>query len=193
MTPSIIYQRPTIPEGATVSGRRSPRGRGFTLTELIIVVAVLALIAYFVVPVASPAATVPQLQHAAQILSADIAYCQSACINNPNDPREMVFNLSNDRYSIAPVAMPMTPVTNRANGQPYVVQLGSRGNAALAGIDLTAISGLGGGSTQTLQFDQYGVPVGLAGNAAFTLAADGRSVVVTVNAVTGEVTASATQ
>lgn len=169
------------------------RVRGFTLTELVIVVAVLAIIAYFVVPVASPAATVPQLQHAAQILSADIAYCQSACINNPNDPREMVFNLTTDSYSIVPVAMPTTAVINRADGRPYVVQLGSNGNAALNGVGLTAITGLGGGSVDTLAFDKYGVPVGLGGNATFTLSEAGRSVVVTVNSVTGEVAAGALQ
>lgn len=168
--------------GRTIGPRPAPRA--FTLTELLIVVVVIGIIAWAVVTNMAPAATVTGLSRAADVLGADIQFCQANCVNYPGNPSEIVFNGNGAGYYVAAVSNPGTPMTNPANGRPYQVTFGDASNGAFSGIASISTTGL---PENTLQFNQYGVPQGLTGNATITLTSAAKHVTLTVAAGTGEV------
>lgn len=160
--------------------------RGFTLVEVLIVVVVLAI--------AAAAATArmgkthgQKLVSAAQLLAADLAFAQVESITKGEDPRVVVFTTTNGSphsYHIAAAGTPDTPITNPVGKQPYKVTFGFGRAAALDGV---TISGQSVGNDGKLGFGLYG-QLDQTTNATLTLACDGKSITLTVNAVSGEVT-----
>lgn len=74
----------------------SPRRPGFTLLELLLVVAIVAILAAVVLPSMQPA-TYDQLRSTAQIVATDLAYARSLAVAN-NDNYRITFDLGANRY-----------------------------------------------------------------------------------------------
>jgi len=162
--------------------RHHARGpRGFTLIELMIVVAVLAIAGALVVPMIGNTAP-DKLRGAANRLAADLAFAKVESIAHGDDLRRVVFDNPNDQYHIAAASDPTTPLTNPLGGQPYLVTYG-QGNAAIL-INVTLDSYTLNGDDE-LGFSLYG-GLDQPTAATITLGCDGRTITLTVDPNTGE-------
>ena len=158
--------------------------RGFTLFELTIVVLVIGLISVVAIPAMVSARTAPGLRAAANMLAADIEYCQSACINTPQALQVVQFDTTNNKYWVALASSPNTPSTHPADGLPYSNDFQTGRSAALNGVSISGAV-LNGGTT--LAFDAYGRPQTGGVNAVITLSATNGTVTVTVDGATGDI------
>lgn len=77
-----------------MSPRRSPYG--FTLVELLIVIAIIAILAATVIPGVNTNIH-DQLESAARVMASDLAYARSLAVANDSNYR-VTFDLANDRY-----------------------------------------------------------------------------------------------
>ena len=155
--------------------------QGFTLIELMIVVAVLAIVGALVVPMIGNNAP-DKLRGAANRLVADLAFTKVESIAHGDDLRLVVFDNSNDRYHIAAASDPATPLTNPIAGQPYRVTYGQGNAATLINVTLDSYS-LNG--DDQLGFNLYG-GLDQPTAATITLECDGLTVTVSVDPNTGE-------
>lgn len=165
--------------------------RGFTLIEAMIVVVVVAIVA--AMATARMGKTNSQkLIAAAQLLAADLNFAQIESITKGQDPRVVVLNTpvgQSHGYQIEATSNPGTPITNPVGKMPYQVTFGLGRAAALDGVTITGQSVGGDGR---LGFRLYG-QLDQTTNATITLACEGKSIVLTINAVNGEVTIGAVQ
>ncbi|MCX5659913.1 MAG: prepilin-type N-terminal cleavage/methylation domain-containing protein [Planctomycetota bacterium] len=169
---------------AALARRRRPRAaRGFTFAELMIVVSVVAIAAALITPKLG-ANDETRLRAAARLLLADIEYAQIESITHAGAPRVVVFNTSTATYYIATAAASGTPITNPVGKIPYSVTFGSRSAATLTGVTISSVS-LGGGSQ--IAFGSYGQMTQSTSASTITLAAGARSITLSVDAGTGEV------
>jgi len=76
--------------------RHRRQSAGFTLLELLIVVAVMGILAGLVIPRSDPSLH-EQLRSAAQIMAADLAYGRSLAVTNNSEYR-FTFDTENNRY-----------------------------------------------------------------------------------------------
>ncbi len=76
--------------------RRTPRSAAFTLLELLLVVAIVAVLASVLLPSAQPAVH-EQLRSTARIVAADLAYARSLAVSN-GDNYKVAFDLNENRY-----------------------------------------------------------------------------------------------
>ena len=130
-----------------------------------------------------------QLRGAAQMLVADLAYAQAQSLSHADDPRMIVIAADKAGYHLAAKSAPATPITNPVGQRPYVTTFGIGraaslgkvrfGPVAFNGDDQLGFGGLG-------QLDQ-------TMNATIMLTAGVRSVVITIDAITGEATVGAIQ
>ncbi len=155
-----------------------------TLIELLIVIVCLAIAAVLVVPEIG-AANALSLPKAAELVSADLQFAQLQAMQSAVNPVVVVFKVSGNSYQIARASDPATPITNPADGQPYVVTFGQGRAAPLAGVTIQSLA-LGSGGN-TLTYAAYGSLAGGA-DAQITLAAHDHTLTLTVNASTGAVT-----
>lgn len=167
--------------------RRSPTGRhgGYTLIEVMILVVVIA-IAGAMATARMGKTNVQRLVSAAQLLAADLGYAQIESITKGEDPRVVVFTAANGSphgYHIAAAATPDTPLLNPVGKVPYQIRFGEGRAAALSNV---TISGQSVGGDGKLGFGLYG-QLDQSTNATITLACEGKTLTLTVNAVSGEV------
>lgn len=156
-------------------------GRGFSLLELLIVVAVLAIIAQMVLPAAASSQTT-RLRTAARLLVADLEYAQMQSIGKGEDPCLLVFDVVNHTYSVARQSNPNTPINDPGTSLPYVTRFG-HGRAANL-VDVT-IDSLDVGGDDRLGFTAMGVP-DQGSDPVITLRCGLATMRVRVNASTGE-------
>lgn len=159
--------------------------RGFSVVELLIVVMIIGIIGMIAVPAASHLRA-PRLRTAADILAADLEFCQSESIHEPSALRIVRFDVSNNRYWLALAASQATPISHPADSLPYRNDFSTGRNRVLQGVRLVSISGVTC-YPWNLAFDAYGKPQ-LTQSPVITLAADGKQITVTVDATTGDVT-----
>jgi prepilin-type N-terminal cleavage/methylation domain-containing protein len=164
---------------------RNLRGRGFTLFELVLVVLVVGIAAAILLPAVGDNLGSPRLKSAADVLAADIEFCSSECITRPTAARAIVFDLSNNKYTVQDLASG-TAIAHPADGKPFVNDFATGRNAQLAGVTITAVT-MGGNALTVLTFDAYGRPV-ITANMAITLSYNGATMTVTVAKGTGDVT-----
>lgn len=149
-----------------------------------IVVVVLAIAVGLVVPMVGDVTTT-RLRAAGRMLMADLQFAQIASMAHGDAPRILVMEPADNRYYIATVLDPNTPVTNPVDGLPYLVEFGVGAAAELAGVTLHSDS-VGGddqlGYAGLGELDQLEPAI-------ITLSCDGRSLNITIDADTGEATA----
>ena len=162
---------------------------GFTMIELMVVVAIIAIAAAIVVPMASSAG-VMQLRAAVNMVAADLEYAKSMSISR-GQRHAVVFNSSTESYQIidengATIGHPVK------KGSPYAVTFSSDsrlGNVEIVSANFDGVS--------TVGFDYLGIPYSITGTPAallnagvITLRAGGVTRTVSVEPVTGYITVS---
>src|SRR5688500_572070 len=96
---------------------RPSRQSGFTLIELMIVVALLSLVAATIIPNANPSLR-DQLEGAAEILSGDIAFARSLAVANDSNYR-IAFDFTQNRYVLTHTGT--NPALNDLPRSPYAL------------------------------------------------------------------------
>ncbi len=164
-----------------------PRSGGFTLVEIIIVVAVILIAAMLALPMFSSAGDM-QVRSAANMIMADLEYAKSMAIARGQN-YSVVFDTSNESYKIvdnngATIAHPVK------KGFNYVVSFSTDGR--LNKVDVTMVD-FDPGSSGTITFDYLGSPYSGTGttsplsSAQIILQADGTSMTIQVEPITGYV------
>ncbi|MEL7087309.1 MAG: prepilin-type N-terminal cleavage/methylation domain-containing protein, partial [Planctomycetota bacterium] len=115
-----------------------PQPAGFTMVELVIVLLVVAIGSAMAVPMFT-GNTSAQLRGAAQLLAADLDAAKVESITHADDPRVVVFDLTNHTYQIAPSSSPAVAITNPFDRKPYVVDFGKGRASALPQVTLDSI------------------------------------------------------
>lgn len=130
------------------------RRPAFTLFEILIVVTIIGIIGLAAAPMMSGRSGIT-LKTAASVLGSDIEFCQNDCVTHPNDLRQVLFDVINNKYWIAPASNTSVPISHPADHAPYQNDFHTGRNLALKGIRLLPI-GSSNATTATLSFDIYG-------------------------------------
>lgn len=162
---------------------------GFTLVEMLIVVAILAIAAAIVVPMASSAGSM-QLRSAVNIVAADLEYAKSLSISQ-GQRYAVIFDKTTESYRVVNEAGDTVPHPVKKG---FLFTVDFRNDSRLAGVDIVDANFDG---VATVSFDSLGSPYhGSGGTAAalnsgvVTLRAGGVTRTVNVEAVTGYITVS---
>ena len=157
----------------------------FTLFELVLTVLVIAIAAAILVPAVGNNLYSSRLPSAANVLASDIEFCASECITRPATPRAVVFDTTNNKYTLEDLTTGQ-PINHPADEQPYINDFATGRNAQLAGVQLTGIQ-MGSSTLNVLTFDAYGRPL-ITADMVITLTYNGAPLTVTVKQTTGDVT-----
>lgn len=130
---------------------RRPRRRGFTLIDLMLALAVLAIMMVVVVPSAQPDEQV-KLLAAATRLAADVEYAQSASLSTPGDPTVVRFAADGSGYWLALKSAADTPILIPNSDEPFHVIFGKGDARGLEGMT----AGLTAKDADTIEFDAFG-------------------------------------
>lgn len=156
--------------------------RAFTLVELLVVVAIIAVTAAFVLPRLTDDAAL-RVRGAASILISDIEYAQVLTISHPDNPVVVRFDAPASRYWLAYAATPDTPIMRDGTHIPYDVTFGA-GRAAPVGDVGISLQDLPG---DTLAFDTTGGLVDFSTTPRITLTAGERAVTLVIAPMTGSI------
>ena len=158
--------------------------KGFTLVEVIIVVAIIGITALLAVPMISSGADF-QIRAAGNIIAADLEYAKSLAIAN-QEKYSIVFNASNETYVMQDSDAVAVADPVRA-GSTVSVDFANDGR--FNSIDISSVSF---DTTDTITFDYLGSPYNGSGSAlssgTITLSAGSQSMTITVEPITGYVT-----
>jgi prepilin-type N-terminal cleavage/methylation domain-containing protein len=160
-------------------GRRyaSARGRGFTLTELLIVVMLIAVLAAVAIPMALDTDDI-QASAAARKITGDLQYAQNQAIATQT-PITVTFSASGDSYQLSNASGILVHPINKSS---YVVSFSTQ--RELSRVDVLSADF---GGTSAVTFDEMGAP-GAGGSVA--IQAGARTLTLNVADVTGLVSAS---
>jgi len=162
---------------------RAPRSRrAFTLTELLIVVVVLAIIALLAMPGQGSRAQLRVL-HAARLLMADIDLAQIRSLGRGDDPYVIVFDPDGAGYHVARSSDPAVPLTHPSSGAPNAVRFGEGRAAGLVGVTIS-VAGIAPGDP--LVFTAFG-SLADAAEVTITISSGGESLSLIVDPMTGDV------
>ena len=159
------------------------RKRGFTLVELLIVIAIISIAALTAIPMMSSAASM-QIRSAANMLTADLEYAKSMAISRAQI-FSVVFDAGADSYRIEdqdgnPIPHPVK------KGFNYVIDFQNDGR--LNKVDIVSVDF---DSTSEVKFDYLGSPYNGSGtplnNGVINLQAGSTTTIITVEPVTGYV------
>src|SRR5262245_48745623 len=98
----------------TAHRHAASRRRGFTLIDLMVTIAVLAVAAAVIIPGVSNNDRL-RLMAAANVMTSDIELAQVMTISFPNDPIVVRFDPDNATYWLARPADPDTPISREDN------------------------------------------------------------------------------
>jgi len=159
------------------------RIRGFTLVELLIVIAIISIAALTAIPMMSSAAGM-QIRSAANMLTADLEYAKSMAISRAQN-FSVVFDVSADSYRIEDQYGNVLPHPVK-KGFDYVIDFQNDGR-----LDKVDIINVDFDSTSEIKFDYLGSPYNGNDNplnsGVIDLQAGGTTTTVTVEPVTGYV------
>ncbi len=164
--------------------------RAFSIIEMLIVISIISIIAAVAVPTIGSLNTT-RLSCAANLVAADLSYAQVESLAHGDDLRLFIINATSTGYSIAPASNTAAPITDPISNQPYNVTFGQGRARKATGVSFSAFSLGGDRQLKFLAFGQTDQPANT--NATLTLAASGKSVTITVDANTGQVTVGAVQ
>ncbi|MBC8471299.1 MAG: prepilin-type N-terminal cleavage/methylation domain-containing protein [Planctomycetes bacterium] len=161
------------------------RGRsgGFTLVELLIVIAIISIAALTAIPMMSSAASM-QIRSAANMLTADLEYAKSMAISRAQN-FSVVFDASADSYRIEDQYGNVLPHPVK-KGFSYVIDFQNDGR--LKKVDIVSVNF---DSTSEVKFDYLGSPYNGSStplnNGVINLQAGSTASIITVEPVTGYV------
>ena len=161
------------------------RGRsgGFTLVELLIVIAIISIAALTAIPMMSSAASM-QIRSAANMLTADLEYAKSMAISRAQN-FSVVFDASADSYRIEDKDHNVLPHPVK-KGFNYVIDFQNDGR--LKKVDIVSVDF---DTTSKVTFDYLGSPYNGSStplnNGVVNLQAGGTTTTITVEPVTGYV------
>ncbi len=166
---------------STMKGNTTRRLAGYTLVEVLIIVAIIGIAAAIVVPNMLAAGTLG-VQAAARIIIADILFAQNDAIAQQQN-RRVVFDPANESYSlIDEVGTVLTARWKGGSDNNYTVDFTT--DTRFQGVVIVSAN-FGGATPQTLEFDALGGP--LSGGTV-EIEFQGTRYRVTVAAFTGRVT-----
>ena len=159
------------------------RIRGFTLVELLIVIAIISIAALTAIPMMSSAASM-QIRSAANMLTADLEYAKSMAISRAQN-FSVVFDASADSYRIEDKDHNVLPHPVK-KGFNYVIDFQNDGR--LKKVDIVSVDF---DSTSEVKFDYLGSPYNgndnPLNNGVINLQAGSTASTITVEPVTGYV------
>jgi prepilin-type N-terminal cleavage/methylation domain-containing protein len=154
---------------------------GFTLVELLIVIAIISIAALTAIPMMSSAASV-QIRSAANMLAADLEYAKSMAISRAQN-FSMVFDASMDTYRIEDQNGNVLPHPVK-KGFNYIIDFQSDGR--LKKVDIVSVDF---DTTSEVKFDYLGSPYNgnnnPLNNGVISLQAGGTTTTIMVEPVTG--------
>ena len=157
------------------------RIRGFTLVELLIVIAIISIAALTAIPMMSSAASM-QIRSAANMLVADLEYAKSLAISRAQN-YSVVFDVAADSYQIEDQFGTVLPHPVK-KGFNYVINFQNDGR-----LDKVDIASVNFDTTNEVKFDYLGSPYNGGGtplnSGVVSLQAGGTTTTVTVEPVTG--------
>lgn len=165
---------------------------GFTMLELMVVLAIIAIAAAIVVPIASSAGSM-QLRAAVTMVAADLEYAKSMSISR-GQRYSVVFDSGTESYRITDPNG--TTIKHPVKGPTFDYAVDFRSDSRLSGVDIVS-AGFDGVST--VAFDYLGIPYSVPGVGSPTallsagvirLRAGGIEKTVSVEPVTGYITIS---
>jgi prepilin-type N-terminal cleavage/methylation domain-containing protein len=182
--PGFIYLRTrsrySYPDGDATSDLRGIIG-GFTVVEILIVVAIIAIVAMTVIPIMSSAASV-QIRSAAHMIMADLEYAKSISISR-GEQFTVVFDKTAESYRIEDQFGAVIPHPVK-KGFDYVIDF--RNDGRLDKVDIVDVDF---DTTSEVKFDYLGSPYNGGGtplnSGDISLQAGGTTMTVTVEPVTG--------
>ena len=158
---------------------------GFTLVELLIVIAIIMIAALTAIPMMSSAASM-QIRSAANMLTADLEYAKSMSISRGQN-YSVVFDKDTESYRIEDQDGNVIPHPVK-KGFPYEINFSTDGR--LNKVDIFEVD-FDPGSDNTITFDYLGSPYSgpvissPLNSGVISLQAGGATTTVTVEAVTG--------
>jgi prepilin-type N-terminal cleavage/methylation domain-containing protein len=165
--------------------RESPstlRGSAFTLVEMLVTIAILALVAATVAPMFSDERGL-RVVAAARILSSDIELAQVLTISRPAEPVVVRFDAATSTYWLAYAYDTETPLPRPDNGEPYLVEFGV-GRARSAMDVLMALDGV---TSDMIEFESSGALVDFATTPMIELSSGPSAVTLSISPMTGSI------
>jgi hypothetical protein len=148
-----------------------------------ITVTIIAIIASVVVPMLNDDNRV-RLMAAAGILSSDIELAQVMTLSYPKDPVIVRFDPENERYWLAFLSDPETPMSRNDTGQPYLVVFGEERAATAQGVGFR----LNNVKDDALIFDAQGALVDFGSTPQIELNRGEAAITLAISASTGTIT-----
>jgi prepilin-type N-terminal cleavage/methylation domain-containing protein len=170
------------------------RPRGYSLLELLLVVAVIAILAALVLPSAQPA-VVEQLRSTARIVADDMAYARSLAVAN-NSAYRITFDITGNRYTLtysgtnaSLATLPATPfATSRDTTTQQITDLDELPHVGPTVRLAKVLSGTSKQIVNYVEFNSLGETTGAESTLIWLTAGggtDARYITLEVNPVTG--------
>jgi len=166
----------------TSGGAIRPLRRAFTLVDMLVTVAIMAVVAAVVLPAMAPDSGA-RLRGGAMMLVSDIEYAQSVCLAEPSDPVIVRFGSDGATYWLARESEPTEPIAYPGTTEQYLVRFGA-GRAALLADSWFGTDGL---VNSAIVFDEFGRLQAL-NNAVIALTNGALTVTIRVDSGSGAIT-----
>jgi prepilin-type N-terminal cleavage/methylation domain-containing protein len=165
--------------------RRVPADAGFTLFEMLVTVAILAIVAAATLPALSDDTRL-RLMAASALVSSDIELAQTMTIARPQEAAVIRFDAEANTYWIALVADPETPIIREESGEPYQVTIGVGRASSADGVNMALIDL----SADALEFNSQGGLANFTSTPTIELRLGTQRIRLTVSPTTGSITES---
>ncbi len=131
----------------------------FTLVEVLIVLVIIGIAAAVIVPQMSSRDDL-KAAAGARVVMSDLMYAQNLAITRQTY-HYLVFDITNQRYSVVTSASMTTPIAHPVSKSPYTVVFGANGSPGVKNMSIDAASFKGGGASAyaTIGFDELGTPM----------------------------------